>query len=113
MKKQARLTLLSLLLLGSSAVQAANEADLSGVALIKKGEQIAIASDCQACHTKPEGGTPFAGGYGISSPMGVIYATNITPSNTEGIGSYSEQQFAHAVRDGIRGDGTHLYPAMP
>lgn len=45
--------------------------------------------------------------------MGVIYATNITPSNAEGIGSYSEEQFARAVRDGIRADGTHLYPAMP
>lgn len=78
MKKQAKLTLLSLLLLGGSAVQAADNGELSGAALIKKGEQIAISSDCQACHTKPEGGTPFAGGYGISSPMGVIYATNIT-----------------------------------
>ncbi len=113
MKKQLKLTFLSLLLLGSSAAQATDDGDLSGAALIKKGEQLAIASDCQACHTKPEGGTPFAGGYGISSPMGVIYATNITPSNAEGIGSYSEEQFSRAVRDGIRADGTHLYPAMP
>ncbi|SPZ60587.1 Alcohol dehydrogenase cytochrome c subunit precursor [Serratia quinivorans] len=113
MKKQLKLTLLSLLILGSSAAQATDDDDLSGAALIKKGEQVAIASDCQACHTKPEGGAPFAGGYGISSPMGMIYATNITPSNVEGIGSYSEEQFARAVRDGIRADGTHLYPAMP
>ena len=46
MKKQAKLTLLSLLLLGGSAVQAADNGELSGAALIKKGEQIAISSDC-------------------------------------------------------------------
>lgn len=113
MKKQLKLTLLSLLLIGGGVAQAADDTALSGAALIKKGEHLAIASDCQACHTQPGGGTPYAGGYGISSPMGVIYATNITPSNAEGIGSYSEEQFAHAVRDGIRADGTHLYPAMP
>ena len=79
----------------------------------KKGEQVAIASDCRACHTKPEGGKPFTGGYGISSPMGMIYSTNITPSTVDGIGKYSEAEFARAVRDGIRADGSHLYPAMP
>nr|WP_250318524.1 cytochrome c [Rosenbergiella gaditana] len=84
----------------------------NGAALIAQGEKVAIASDCQACHTAPGSKTAFSGGYAIASPMGAIYATNITPS-AQGIGQYSEQQFAKAVREGVRADGAHLYPAMP
>jgi mono/diheme cytochrome c family protein len=59
------------------------------------------------------GGKRFAGGLAISSPVGTIYSTNITPSAGYGIGRYSEEQFARAVRRGIRADGANLYPAMP
>lgn len=76
------------------------------------GKRLAVAADCVACHTAP-GGKAFAGGYPLSSPMGVIYSTNITPSKTTGIGNYSNEQFARAVRDGVAADGTLLYPAMP
>lgn len=49
--------------------------------LIARGKALAVASDCMACHTNtPQQGKPYAGGYGIASPMGTIYATNITPS---------------------------------
>lgn len=98
------------LLLGLSGAALATD---DGAALLKQGEQLAVASDCQACHTQPGGGKPFAGGYGIASPMGVIYSTNITPSAHDGIGGYTEQQFARALRDGVRADGSYLYPAMP
>ena len=82
-------------------------------ALIEKGRYVAIAADCRACHTRPKGGKDFAGGYGIGSPLGTIFSTNITPSKVAGIGNYSEAQFARAVRAGVRADGGHLYPAMP
>jgi mono/diheme cytochrome c family protein len=88
-------------------------------ALIEKGRKLAIAADCMACHTAPAslglpgGGKPFAGGYAIESPLGTIYATNITPSKVAGIGEYTEAEFARALRQGVRRDGSHLYPAMP
>ncbi len=81
--------------------------------LVQRGKMIATAADCMACHTAPTGGKPFAGGYGIQSPLGTIYSTNITPSTTAGIGGYSEADFVRAVQQGIRKDGGHLYPAMP
>jgi mono/diheme cytochrome c family protein len=56
---------------------------------------------------------PFAGGLPIDTPLGTIYSTNITPSADFGIGRYTEEQFSRALRRGIRGDGAHLYPAMP
>lgn len=76
------------------------------------GEQVAIAADCMACHTAP-GGKPFAGGRVIDSPLGKIYASNITPDKKTGIGNYTLDDFRAALYDGVRKDGAHLYPAMP
>ncbi|MGC6386354.1 cytochrome c [Ewingella sp. S1.OA.A_B6] len=99
--------LLSLMLSGVT-LASDNRAELA-----RQGKQVATAADCQACHTHPEGGQPFAGGYAIHSPMGTIFTTNITPSKAFGIGNYTEEQFARAVRQGVRPDGKNLYPAMP
>ncbi|MCF7752573.1 cytochrome c [Bacillus subtilis subsp. subtilis] len=80
---------------------------------IERGRYLSVAADCVACHTSPRQGKPYAGGYAIASPLGQIWASNITPSRTHGIGNYSEADFAKAVREGVRKDGAHLYPAMP
>lgn len=99
-----------LVLLAALACSHAIAAD--DAALIQRGEYLATASDCAACHSVP-GHQPFAGGLGIPTPLGNIVSTNITPSKTAGIGNYSEAQFRDALRKGIRADGKHLYPAMP
>jgi mono/diheme cytochrome c family protein len=91
-----------------SALSHAGEPDQ----LIRRGEYLAKAADCGACHTAAAG-KPFAGGLAISSPVGTIYSTNITPSVRFGIGRYTDEQFARALRRGIRSDGANLYPAMP
>ncbi|TAN03344.1 MAG: cytochrome c [Rhodanobacteraceae bacterium] len=79
---------------------------------IQRGHYLAIAGDCVACHTAP-GGKPYAGGLPVTTPIGPIFSTNITPSKKDGIGNYTLQQFSDAVRRGIRADGKRLYPAMP
>ena len=81
-------------------------------ATVERGRYLATAGDCIACHSVP-GGKPMAGGLALATPLGPIIATNITPSNTHGIGSYTLAQFSDAVRHGVRADGAHLYPAMP
>ncbi|WP_106476498.1 cytochrome c [Phytohalomonas tamaricis] len=80
--------------------------------LIQRGEYLARAGDCMACHTAPDG-KPFAGGLEIATPIGKIYSTNITPSWQDGIGDYTLEQFAQAVREGRKPFGIYLYPAMP
>src|SRR4051812_10707700 len=80
--------------------------------LIERGRYLATAADCMACHTA-KGGQPFAGGYALQTPIGAVYSSNITPSKSAGIGSYSQAGFAAAVKRGVRADGAHLYPAMP
>ena len=85
---------------------------LAGADLVKRGEYLTHAADCQACHTAP-GGKPFAGGVAFNMPFGTIYSTNITPDQQTGIGTYTDAQFLASVHQGIRADGERLYPAMP
>jgi len=88
-------------------VVSANEA-----ALVKRGEYLARAADCMACHTA-RGGKPFAGGLPLQTPIGVIYSTNITPDKATGIGDYRYDDFDRALRHGVAKNGDTLYPAMP
>lgn len=84
----------------------------AGAALIEAGRKAAVAGDCVACHTAA-GGKPYAGGLAMQTPFGTIYSTNITPDTTTGIGRYTYEEFAAALRKGVAKDGHHLYPAMP
>ncbi|MGE6385194.1 c-type cytochrome [Pseudomonas sp. NPDC078416] len=81
-------------------------------ALIEKGEYVARLGDCVACHSVA-GNPPFSGGLEMATPMGSIFATNITPDKRSGIGNYSLDDFDRAVRQGVAADGHRLYPAMP
>ncbi|HVI54041.1 MAG TPA: c-type cytochrome [Luteibacter sp.] len=80
---------------------------------VARGEYLARAADCIACHTVPETGKPFAGGLPFKLPFGTIYSSNITADVETGIGSWSDDDFVRAVREGVRKDGRHLYPAFP
>lgn len=80
--------------------------------LIARGEYLAKAGDCAACHDAADH-TPLGGGLAINSPFGPIYASNITPDSTYGIGRYTLREFSQAIRFGRRRDGKRLYPAMP
>jgi mono/diheme cytochrome c family protein len=86
--------------------------ELKGASLLQRGEYLARAADCVACHTAP-GGLPYAGGRQFITPFGSLFSTNITPDKNTGIGNYTDRNFLNAVHDGIRLDGARLYPAMP
>ncbi|KMK19606.1 gluconate 2-dehydrogenase [Pluralibacter gergoviae] len=107
-KQLFRLTGFSLLLASAAALAQDASPDL-----VKRGEYLAVAGDCTACHRSPESGKPFSGGYGIQSPMGMIYGSNITPSKTAGIGGYSLDDFKKVMREGKAPGNHYLYPAMP
>jgi len=80
--------------------------------IVAKGEVLASAGFCGECHTV-KGGQNFAGGYPMPTPFGVVYSTNITPDPETGIGTWSEEAFARAMREGVARDGSHLFPAFP
>ncbi len=79
---------------------------------IERGRVLSAAGNCTSCHTTADG-APYAGGLPVSSDFGIIYATNITPDPETGIGRWSRDAFARAMRDGVRRDGAHLFPAFP
>ncbi|MGF6445922.1 c-type cytochrome [Paraburkholderia youngii] len=115
----------------AAAAHAASVADATAnaaspstdAAQIARGAYLAKAADCAGCHTAaprvphpgaaPEATPPFAGGLGMGSPFGTIYTSNITPDPQYGIGRYSYDDFARALREGIAPGGKRLYPAMP
>src|SRR5260363_15964 len=80
--------------------------------LIRRGEYLARAGDCIACHTT-RGGQPFAGGLAMPTPFGTLYTPNITPDDETGIGAWSAEDFYRAMHAGRGKDGRLLYPAFP
>ena len=95
-----------------AAMPLASMAAADGAAAVERGRYLAAAGNCVSCHTSEEG-QPFAGGLAFATPFGTLYSTNITPDEETGIGKWSKEDFVRAVRQGVRPDGAHLYPAFP
>ncbi len=108
----AGVTLVGVTLVGLTGAQVAVAQDAATTDLVAKGEYLARAANCVACHSLPDA-PAFSGGLKMATPLGNIYATNITPDPQTGIGTYSLQDFENAVRLGVAKDGHRLYPAMP
>jgi mono/diheme cytochrome c family protein len=87
-------------------------ASLAAADPITRGEYLAKAADCEACHTVP-GGTPYAGGRPFKLPFGTLYGTNITPDRETGIGTWTDTEFLRAMHKGVGKGGKPLYPAFP
>jgi len=79
---------------------------------MKRGEYLAKAGDCIACHTTANGKV-FAGGLPIKTPFGTIYSPNITSDRETGIGDWTDDQFVQAMREGISAHGYYLLPVFP
>src|SRR5215470_540242 len=103
---------LAVALLASSAAQAQQQSASGGGNIFKRGEYLARAGDCIACHTAPEGRT-FAGGRAMPTPFGTLYSSNITPDPETGIGKWSVDDFYKTMHEGRFPDGGLIYPAMP
>lgn len=97
---------------GEAAVSDAAPAAPTDAATIERGRQLATIGNCQACHTA-RGGEPYAGGRGIATPFGTVYAGNLTPDPTHGLGQWNSDAFWRALHHGRSRDGRLLYPAFP
>ncbi|MCJ7590830.1 MAG: c-type cytochrome [Woeseiaceae bacterium] len=80
--------------------------------LVQRGRELAGVGNCMTCHSI-EGAPAYAGGYPMQTGFGIVYSTNITPDRNSGIGQWSEEAFARAMREGVRRDGKHLFPVFP
>jgi mono/diheme cytochrome c family protein len=80
----------------------------------KRGEYLVKAGGCVGCHTEDrKDAVAFAGGRALKTPFGTFYGPNITPHPEAGIGRWSEDDFIRAMREGVRPDGAHYFPAFP
>lgn len=80
----------------------------------KRGQYLAKAGGCEACHTEEKNdAVAFAGGRAFKTPFGTFYGPNITPHPQAGIGRWTEADFIRAMRLGVRPDGAHYYPGFP
>ena len=94
------------------AAVAQQAAPPDNASILAKGEYLARAGDCIACHTAPEGKL-FAGGLAMKTPFGTLYTSNITPDPQTGIGTWTSDQFYSMMHNGRFPDGGLVYPAMP
>ncbi|WP_209011971.1 c-type cytochrome [Roseibium aggregatum] len=79
-----------------------------------RGAYLARMSGCIACHTNAEqGGAPLAGGLALKTDFGTFYSPNLTTDRENGIGDWSIEDFARAVRHGVSPEGKPYYPAFP
>ena len=74
---------------------------------------------CWECHgdplnsmVPPKGGAKFDLN-DLDPQLGVWYSRNITPDVETGIGGWTDGEIVRAIREGVRRDGTPLFPIMP
>jgi len=85
-----------------------------GQDLVADGEYIFNLAGCVGCHTdKKTKGPLLAGGRAFKTDFGTFFSPNITPDLDTGIGRWSFADFRSALRDGLRPDGAHYFPAFP
>lgn len=95
------------LLLGAASGNACAQGDA------KRGQYLAQAGGCLACHTEDKkDAAPYAGGRALKTPFGIFYGPNITPDPQAGIGRWTEVDFIRAMRHGERPDGADYFPAF-
>ena len=78
-----------------------------------RGAYVLRVAGCATCHTAPKGGKFLAGGRELKSPFGSFFPPNITPDAETGIGTWSDEDFMRALREGKSPDGKPYYPAFP
>lgn len=82
---------------------------------LANGETMFHAGGCAQCHATP-GQDDFlrlGGGLALKSPFGTFYVPNISSDPKDGIGNWTDAQFATALSKGTSPDGRHYYPALP
>ena len=89
-------------------------------ATIARGEYLfKFGHACWQCHSPaldsrvpPTGGREFDL-RNVGPGFGIYYSRNITPDDETGIGKWADGQVVRALREGLRPDGTVLFPIMP
>jgi mono/diheme cytochrome c family protein len=89
---------------------------------LARGRYLAEAAPCFHCHSEHDVSTPEyprieakkGAGWRLPAPeLNNISARNITPDPETGIGLWSDDEIARAIREGVDNKGEALFPIMP
>jgi mono/diheme cytochrome c family protein len=88
---------------------------------IEHGKYLMTIAGCGGCHTPLDPNTfqpildlEYAGGYPFPlGPAGTVFSTNLTPDKETGLGDWTDEEVKRAITEGIRKDGSKLFPVMP
>ncbi|MDX8491487.1 cytochrome c [Mesorhizobium sp. VK22B] len=82
-----------------------------------RGKRIFNAGGCTSCHARPgskgDARLELAGGLELRTPFGTFVPPNISQDQKDGIGAWSEADFANAMLKGVSPSDEHFYPAFP
>lgn len=90
-------------------------------ARLERGRYLATSvTGCIQCHTQPSPndptvkiGKPGSGAIFLQQGEMRIVAANITPDKQTGIGAWTDDEIARAIREGVDRNGRTLFPIMP
>src|SRR5512134_1710889 len=107
--------------LGAGTKQGGTKAEPAAAkGLVERGRYLAITMGCNDCHTpgtlygSPDFKRELSGSeVGWRGPWGISFARNLTPDPETGLGSWTADEIANALRSGVRKDGSVLLPPMP
>jgi mono/diheme cytochrome c family protein len=111
------------IVLGPDARPVSSEKFEATEARLERGKYLVEGvSHCFLCHSEHDFSTPDypssqtkkGAGWVMPIPeLNYIASRNITPDVETGIGSWSDDEIARAIREGVRKDGSALFPVMP
>jgi mono/diheme cytochrome c family protein len=82
-----------------------------------RGVTLFWAGGCAGCHAargaRGDERLRLGGGQALATPFGTFSVPNISPDPADGIGGWSDADFANAMLRGVSPDGRHYYPAFP
>ena len=82
-----------------------------------RGEALFWAGGCAGCHAerraRGDDRMRLGGGQTLETPFGTFSVPNISPDPADGIGGWSDADFADAMLRGVAPDGRHYYPVFP
>lgn len=83
-------------------------------------EHVSPCMDCHSPHDWTRHDAPISAGmegaggkFPLAGLPGSIVAPNLTPDKETGAGTWSDDQLARAIREGVGHDGRALFPIMP
>jgi mono/diheme cytochrome c family protein len=83
----------------------------------ERGRDVFFAAGCSSCHAAPRATGDdrllLAGGLRLETGFGTFVAPNISMHEADGIGAWTQGDFANAMLRGVSPSGSHYYPAFP